>query len=83
VACIIIIIIIIVFCIGLFVFVVLLSSKLLVCNCLVYFFDCLIPRFMSPEALNNPSVVSTKADVYSFGILLWELLTLQKLDFNV
>lgn len=32
------------------------------------------PAFMSPEALNGEEL-TTKADVYSFGVILWELLT--------
>ena len=33
--------------------------------------------FMPPEMLEHPRVVSTKVDVWSFGVLLWELWTRQ------
>jgi serine/threonine protein kinase len=32
------------------------------------------PAWMSPELLQSGQI-STKADVYSFGIILWEMLT--------
>lgn len=35
------------------------------------------PRWLAPEALRD-NVYSFKADVYSFGIILWELLTWQQ-----
>jgi serine/threonine protein kinase len=34
-------------------------------------------RFMPPEALQPPFVVSRKTDVWSLGVLLWELSTKQ------
>jgi serine/threonine protein kinase len=34
-------------------------------------------RFMPPEALQHPFSFSTKTDVWSLGVLLWELTTKQ------
>merc|ERR1712137_1151421 len=40
------------------------------------------PLFMSPEMLQadkrKPATITEKTDVYSFGILLWEILTKKK-----
>ena len=37
------------------------------------------PRYMAPEVLvNPPKPYNMKVDVYSFGIVLWEILSLQK-----
>ena len=33
--------------------------------------------FMAPELVNTPERINEKADCWSFGMLLWELLTLQ------
>jgi serine/threonine protein kinase len=33
--------------------------------------------WMAPEVIRNPAAVSRKADVYSFGIVLWELWALK------
>jgi serine/threonine protein kinase len=30
---------------------------------------------MAPEAFKDPSLVNEKCDVYSFGVILWELVT--------
>ena len=32
---------------------------------------------MAPELVNTPERINEKADCWSFGMLLWELLTLQ------
>jgi serine/threonine protein kinase len=31
--------------------------------------------YMAPEAFKDPSLVNEKCDVYSFGVILWELVT--------
>lgn len=37
------------------------------------------PRYMAPEVLvNPPKPYNMKVDVYSFGIVLWEIMSLQK-----
>ncbi len=33
--------------------------------------------YMAPEVVNDPQHVSEKADVWSLGMVLWELLTLE------
>ena len=33
--------------------------------------------FMAPELVNDPERITEKADCWSFGMLCWELLTLQ------
>ena len=36
------------------------------------------PRYMAPEILNGEPTYNLKADVYTFGMVLWEVLALQK-----
>jgi serine/threonine protein kinase len=36
------------------------------------------PRFMAPEVLGGKERYNLKADTYSFGIVLWEMLSLCK-----
>lgn len=38
------------------------------------------PAWMAPEVLNGDTYTET-ADVYSFGVILWELATLQVIEF--
>ena len=36
------------------------------------------PRYMAPEVMGETPTYNLKADVYTFGILMWEVLALQK-----
>lgn len=36
------------------------------------------PRYMAPEVMNYGSTYNLKADVYTYGILMWEVLSLHK-----
>lgn len=36
------------------------------------------PRYMSPEVLDENPVYNLKADVYTFSMVLWEILALEK-----
>lgn len=39
--------------------------------------SCGTPAFMAPELLHDNKLITTKVDVYSFGILLWQILHLR------
>lgn len=36
------------------------------------------PRYMAPEVLSSKTTYNLKADVYTFGVVLWEVLSLEK-----